>query len=106
MRGRSRLGPARKLARGPFTYRVFPAYAGLCSVMPEVFKTGAAWQPYARSVRLRRRSVESKTAQLDIKLSSMADDRAQFGRGRREREARRPSPGGTSALPAAPCSLS
>jgi hypothetical protein len=50
--------------------------------------------------------VESKTAQLDIKLSSMADDPAQFGRGRREREARRPSPGGTSALPAAPCSLS
>jgi hypothetical protein len=31
-------------------------------VAQPVFKTGAAWQPHARSVRLRRRSVEPKAS--------------------------------------------
>ena len=35
--------------------------SGMGPVAQPVFKTGAAWQPHARSVRLRRRSVDRPT---------------------------------------------
>jgi hypothetical protein len=50
------------VAGGDSPYDYACRRSGMGPVAQPVFKTGAAWQPHARSVRLRRRSVKPKTS--------------------------------------------
>src|SRR5947208_10831814 len=52
----------RETAERPKTRLLRWLRSGMGPVAQPVFKTGAAWQPHARSVRLRRRSVEPSAA--------------------------------------------